>query len=177
MVEWHINADEPAALDYNDYNQSYLYTPEAYRASDHDPVLVGLNLNTLPDCSQASPSISTLWPANHQFMPVSVLGVTDPDGDALTFTINSIFQDEPVNAPGSGSTAPDGRGVGTSIAEVRAERAATGNGRFYHIIFTASDGRGGMCQAEILVSVPRNQGKKGSPIDDGPLFDSTATPF
>jgi predicted extracellular nuclease len=32
------------ALDYNDYNQSGLYSPDAYRSSDHDPVIVGLSL-------------------------------------------------------------------------------------------------------------------------------------
>ncbi|MCM5704550.1 ExeM/NucH family extracellular endonuclease [Larsenimonas salina] len=46
---WHINADEPYALDYNteyksDAQQSALYSDAAYRASDHDPVIVGLNL-------------------------------------------------------------------------------------------------------------------------------------
>jgi predicted extracellular nuclease len=46
VVEWHINADEPAALDYNDYNQPELYTPDQYRASDHDPVIVGLDLDS-----------------------------------------------------------------------------------------------------------------------------------
>jgi hypothetical protein len=41
---WHINADEPSALDYNDYNQPALYHPGPYRSSDHDPVLIGLDL-------------------------------------------------------------------------------------------------------------------------------------
>jgi hypothetical protein len=41
---WHINADEPRALDYNDFNQPALYNPDQYRSSDHDPVLIGLNL-------------------------------------------------------------------------------------------------------------------------------------
>jgi predicted extracellular nuclease len=42
---WHINADEPRILDYNqEYNPPELYSPDAYRASDHDPVLVRLNL-------------------------------------------------------------------------------------------------------------------------------------
>jgi predicted extracellular nuclease len=41
---WHINADEPNALAYNDYNQPALYDADPYRSSDHDPVLVGLSL-------------------------------------------------------------------------------------------------------------------------------------
>ena len=45
---WHINADEPNALNYNTYNQPGLYQPDAFRASDHDPVIVGLNLGQYP---------------------------------------------------------------------------------------------------------------------------------
>lgn len=51
VSEWHINADEPRALDYNEEYKSAeqiveLYGPEPYRASDHDPVLVELDLWT-----------------------------------------------------------------------------------------------------------------------------------
>jgi predicted extracellular nuclease len=46
-IDWHINADEPAALDYNltksrDAGLFDAATP--YRTSDHDPVIIGLNL-------------------------------------------------------------------------------------------------------------------------------------
>ncbi|RVX40162.1 hypothetical protein EDD27_2558 [Nonomuraea polychroma] len=42
---WHINADEPRILDYNtEYNPPGLYKPDAYRSSDHDPLVVGLSL-------------------------------------------------------------------------------------------------------------------------------------
>jgi predicted extracellular nuclease len=44
---WHINADEPSALDYNEFNQPELYKPDQYRASDHDPVLVYLALTPI----------------------------------------------------------------------------------------------------------------------------------
>ncbi|MES2500827.1 MAG: ExeM/NucH family extracellular endonuclease [Pseudomonadota bacterium] len=43
--EWHINADEPFVIDYNtEFKPQDLYTPGPYKASDHDPVIVGLNL-------------------------------------------------------------------------------------------------------------------------------------
>lgn len=48
--EWHINADEPIALEYSfayktpDQQQSF-YAPDPYRSSDHDPVLVDIALN------------------------------------------------------------------------------------------------------------------------------------
>ncbi|MCC6190716.1 MAG: ExeM/NucH family extracellular endonuclease [Anaerolineales bacterium] len=42
---WHINADEPAVLDYNSEDRPPgLYAPDQFRASDHDPVLIGLAL-------------------------------------------------------------------------------------------------------------------------------------
>ncbi|WP_414521180.1 ExeM/NucH family extracellular endonuclease, partial [Umezakia ovalisporum] len=47
--KWHINADEPNVFDYNTNFKSAnhitsLYSPNAFRSSDHDPVIVGLNL-------------------------------------------------------------------------------------------------------------------------------------
>jgi predicted extracellular nuclease len=45
VTEWHNNADEPEAIDYNlgDTAQDP-YANDAFRASDHDPVVVSLNL-------------------------------------------------------------------------------------------------------------------------------------
>ena len=42
---WAINSDEPSALGYANVD---LYQANAFRCSDHDPVLVGLNANALP---------------------------------------------------------------------------------------------------------------------------------
>ena len=39
---WHINADEPQALDYHNPDLSQ---PDAYRSSDHDPLVVEMKLN------------------------------------------------------------------------------------------------------------------------------------
>jgi uncharacterized protein len=50
--EWHINADEPDILDYNlDFGRpATFFSPDQYRSSDHDPVLVGLDLDPVfPD--------------------------------------------------------------------------------------------------------------------------------
>jgi len=133
-------------------------------------------LNRAPVCSEASPSIDIIWPADHKFVPVNVLGVTDPEQDEVAITIESIYQDEPVDTYGDGSFTPDGRGVGTGTAEVRAERAGAnkvpGNGRVYHIAFSAADGHGGSCTGEVLVGVPHDI--QDTPVDDGALYDSTA---
>jgi hypothetical protein len=129
-----------------------------------------------PDCSGATSSDSELFPPNHKFKSINILGVTDPNRDPVTITINSIFQDEPVQGGGSGNTCPDAEGVGTSTARVRAERDGTGNGRVYHISFTADDGRGGTCTGEVTVCVPHDQGRGSECVDGGPLFDSTVCP-
>jgi predicted extracellular nuclease len=47
VAEWHINADEADAIDYNlDFgrNPDFFDGGIPYRASDHDPIIVGLNL-------------------------------------------------------------------------------------------------------------------------------------
>jgi len=61
VTEWHINADEIPLFDYNDDVRDTgeaafeeeadvlpLYVVDAFRTSDHDPVLVGLNLDGTP---------------------------------------------------------------------------------------------------------------------------------
>ena len=52
---WHINADEPSILDYDMTfkrpAQDALYEKNAYRSSDHDPVIVGLDV-----CDEVAPT-------------------------------------------------------------------------------------------------------------------------
>ncbi len=54
VTDWHINPDEPTVLDYNTEFKpgdavNTLYAPGPYRSSDHDPVLVGLQLDVTFD--------------------------------------------------------------------------------------------------------------------------------
>lgn len=44
---WNINSDEPQKFDYSDNNVGR-YQPNAFRSSDHDPVLVGIQIGALP---------------------------------------------------------------------------------------------------------------------------------
>ncbi len=47
-ADWHINADEPDLIDYDTTfkqpAQDAIYAPDAYRSSDHDPVITGLDV-------------------------------------------------------------------------------------------------------------------------------------
>ncbi|MCP4746607.1 MAG: ExeM/NucH family extracellular endonuclease [Desulfobacteraceae bacterium] len=61
---WHINSDEVSLLDYNDTirdtgeknweakpSKNELYNDGPYRCSDHDPVIIGLRLDSRPLCN------------------------------------------------------------------------------------------------------------------------------
>jgi len=146
-------------------------------STTESPILYDLTISTNepPNCTLATPTIGTIWPANHEWVNIGIQNVTDPDGNPINITIYSIRQDEKVDTFGDGSFTPDGMGIGTSTAIVRAERSGTskvpGNGRVYHIAFTADDGFGGACSGDVLVQVPHDKNKPV--IDDGALYDST----
>jgi hypothetical protein len=129
-----------------------------------------LNRNDPPACGQARPSAALLWPPNHKLVEITLSGVTDPENDPVTLTITGVTQDEPVNGTGDGDTSPDAVIQGGKVL-LRAERSGNGNGRVYHISFTARDMDGGACTGFVTVGVPHNN--KGTPIDGGQGYDST----
>jgi len=126
--------------------------------------------NGNPVCTAAVTNPTRLWPPNHRFVTISITGVTDPDGDAVTLAINKIWQDESTLADGSGDTPIDGIILGSS-AQVRAERAGAGDGRIYQIFFTATDAMGGSCAGSATVGVPHDQSGQAV-IDSGVRYDS-----
>lgn len=111
------------------------------------------------NCSQAAPSVSTVWPPSHSLTPVTVLGVTSSDRTPVVIRIDSILQSEPTNGEGDGYACPDAQGIGTSTARVRAERDGSGPGRVYTLRFTAQTDSGGQCQGSVDVCVPQSQGQ------------------
>ena len=133
--------------------------------------------NKPPDTSGAYADQDCLWPPNHKFVDVSIMGVTDLDNDPVTITIDAITSDEPTSSDeGSGGAnhAPDAYGVGTDTASVRAERSGDSDGRVYVIYFTASDDQGGECEGSVIVKVPHDQSDKTCPaIDSGQKYDAT----
>jgi len=77
---WHINADEPSVIDYNTEHKSQdFYAPDAYRASDHDPVVVGLNLTSSPQLTIRK-TVSGNGTGS-----MGTVGL--PGGDVVTYTI------------------------------------------------------------------------------------------
>ncbi len=157
VVEWHINADEPAALDYNDYNQPDLYNPDPYRASDHDPVVIGLGLDATPPVLNVTVTPDTLWPANHKYVTVkatvSVFDNLDPNP---TLTLVSITSNEP-DSVNKGDKPNDIVILDDFTFELRAERFGGGDGRIYTITYLATDSMGNSTTVTATVTVPHNQ--------------------
>jgi hypothetical protein len=160
---------------------SYAGTNDGYLASTATGTIE--LVNQPPDCSAASPVLGgAVWPPNNSLVPVNITGVTDPEGDPISIIFTAIRQDEPT---GNDSNSPDGFGVGTDTALIRSQRDGTGDGRVYHLYFTASDASGGTCsvsfnpeqpeKSSVRVGVVENQGMPLDPIDGGPLYDSTVS--
>ena len=126
-----------------------------------------------PDCSQASPSVTVIWPPNHTMVAIQVDGITDPNYLPVTVTVTGITQDESVDALGSGNTWVDGNGVGTPTAFVRAERSGLGTGRLYFISYTATNSANLTCSGMVETWVPHDTGQGYTAVDTGQRYDST----
>jgi len=130
---WHINADEPLILDYNlDFGRDPdLFEANAYRTSDHDPLIVGLELNDPPTVDAGGPYDVV----EGSSVTLSASG-SDPDGDELSYAWdldangsfetlgqNVSFSAAGLQAPASPTvsvrvTDPEGL-IGTDTATVR----------------------------------------------------------
>ena len=143
--------------------------------TDCGPPPVGIS------CDHASLTQGVIWPPNHKMVEEDIMDVSSSMG-AVTITITGISQSEPVNALGSGNTAPDGIIANStdptipSIAYVRAERAGPGTGRIYIISYTASDPGLNQCSGTLTAYVPHDQGQGSTPIPTGNWYDSTKVP-
>jgi hypothetical protein len=138
----------------------------------NNPGTWSMPANLPPDCSAAEADLAELWPPDHAFEQVSILGVTDPNGDVVTVTVTGVFQDEAVFSDGgSGYTCPDAELAEGNAVSLRRERSGLYDGRTYHLEFSADDGQGGACTGSVAVCTPSDETSVGC-IDQGPLFDS-----
>ncbi|MFC2173418.1 DM9 repeat-containing protein [Acidobacteriota bacterium] len=116
-----------------------------------------------PGTCDAQPSLSSLHPPNHKFVNVTIKGVTNAK-------ILGVAQDECVDKiTGKDDKVPDAEIApdGSSV-NLRSERFGQGDGRVYHIVFTADE-----CSGSVTVCVPKGANKPC--VDQGALYDSQAT--
>lgn len=162
----------------------YVITPSVsgakksnYNISYNAGVFHILTDNQKPVCSTAYGG--EIWPPNHKkFYAAPINGVTDPEGQKVTIKVTGIWQDEEIDSTGDGQFSPDGQGVGTDTAWVRAERngeqnEASGDGRVYEILFTATDPKGAFCTGSVFWTVPHDQGQRSTAVDSIVRYDST----
>lgn len=127
-------------------------------------------VNDAPECGTPT-TTPFIWPPNHKMVSINAaMSATDIDGDTITTTVSSIFQDEPTNGLGDGDTSPDAT---LSPAQVRAERSGTGDGRVYAVTLTADDGNGGTCSGLVKIFVPHDMKKPVTAVNSGATYDST----
>jgi hypothetical protein len=162
---WHINADEPDLIDYDmsfkKDAQDAIYAPDPYRSSDHDPVIVGLNV-----CDEIAPTLEVtvtpdlLWPANHKYVEVQATVVASDNFDPNpTVTFVSVTSNEPDDADNDdGNTVDDIVIVDDYNFLLRAERSGLGTGRIYTITYMVTDACGNETIQSAVVTVPLSHG-------------------
>jgi hypothetical protein len=151
-ADWHINADEPDVLDYDTSfkpaAQDALYEPNAYRTSDHDPVVVGMSPVNYPPVTGTA-TVAPALVAVGTSVAASVT-FTDPDRlDTHTATIDW----------GDGATS-----TGT-VVEANGSGTVTGSHVYatpglYAVTITVDDGYGNTATAvfEFVVVYDPNGG-------------------
>lgn len=145
---WRINADEVPALDYNTEFKTAaqvdaFYSPNAFRSSDHDPVLVGLDL-TLPDT--IAPTITaTADPAR----------IFPPNGKDRTVTVEVEASDNSgsveVELVSAVSTGNKKAAIVSTSDTTFTVKAAIGS--VYTITYVATDAAGNTATASVVVRV------------------------
>jgi probable HAF family extracellular repeat protein len=96
---------------------------------------------------------SSLWPANHKMVPVS-LSVSTSD-DSASCQITDVSSNEGFNWPGQLDWAI----TGPLTLNLRAERSGAGKGRVYSITVTCTNASHLSDTKDVTVNVPHHQGK------------------
>jgi predicted extracellular nuclease len=115
VTEWHVNADEPVALDYNTNfkspaQQASFYAADAFRTSDHDIVLVDVapdrDGDGLPDGAETALGTDPIDRDSDDD------GVPDGAEDANRNGLVDAGETDPANRDSDGDGIPDGVELG-----------------------------------------------------------------
>ena len=140
--EWHINADEPDILDYDTSFKpdpiDAINAPDAYRSSDHDPVLVGLDLAG----SELSVKVTPKTIEAGSTRPVVQAEVETSDGERIDDGLVSVYDGDRL----LGALAPDNGRVRIPLAPFAEPGTVTLTVRY-------SGGSTGDAQEQVTVEV------------------------
>ncbi len=129
-TEWHINADEPRVLDYNVEfktagQQTSLYNADAYRSSDHDPVLIGLNLAGTAPTATNTPTSTFTATATATNTPTATATFTPTATATFTSTATATFT---ATATATATNTPTATATNTSTATATVTATPTTTG-------------------------------------------------
>ncbi|WP_194165202.1 ExeM/NucH family extracellular endonuclease [Deinococcus terrestris] len=205
ITEWHVNSDEPTFLDYNvEFKNNSnctsntcttpdLFQSDAFRSSDHDPVLVGLNLKS--DTPPAPTPGVTLTPGTASVTTtVGAPAVTrtftasaqNVSGD-LTVTVRALnggpaIVTAPATVASGGSfgvtvTAPEGTAPGTYTYEVKAASGDVSSAATLTVTVQGASGGtvGGLVISQVYPGGGANSGTPAYKHDYVELFNPTAS--
>jgi predicted extracellular nuclease len=155
--DYHINSDEPSVLDYNTEFKSSgqlmsLYSADRFRMSDHDSVLVGLDLINYPPTADAGGPYSVVEGGS---VTLNATGA-DPEGTAVTFEWD---------LDNDGTFETPGQGVNFSAASIIAPATLT-------VKVKVTDEFGNFAVDETTVSVIYNFTGFFQPVDNPPVINS-----
>lgn len=144
---WNINADEPSLIDYDmsfkQPAQDALFAADPYRSSDHDPVVVGLDLtppDTTPPTIEAVAVPTFILVPNNKERTVWVYVDADDDRGEVTVELTSV------------TTNGKPRAKVTEVDD-RTFKVTAVNGAIYTFTYTATDAAGNTATDKAYVIV------------------------
>ena len=141
---WHINSDEPSLIDYDmtfkKPAQDALFAPDEWRSSDHDPVVVGLDLDVVAPELAVTASTDVVFPPNAKWRSITF-------DVAATDNVDADVTVEIVGVQATGHKA-EIRKVSDTEVEVLARQGAT-----YAVTFQATDDSGNATTQTVTIRV------------------------
>ncbi|WP_168797495.1 ExeM/NucH family extracellular endonuclease [Neolewinella litorea] len=120
---WTVNAPEPDVLDYNQEGAgNALYAPDFYRFSDHDPIVVGLDLSA--EANGIAPSGTASASVTLQRIDVATYvleGITRPGSYLLTNSAGQLMASGSAPAGGTARVSVAGFPTGVYFLVLRQE--------------------------------------------------------
>ena len=140
---WHINSDEPNIIDYDTGfklpAQDALWAPDEWRSSDHDPVIVGLDLDVIAPELSVTASPDTILPPNSQWRTVDIaIDVTDNVDTDVTVELE---------------TTAEGHKAKIEVISNTQVRVLARQGAVYTLTYTATDDSGNSTTESVTIRV------------------------